>query len=176
MPDGSTSTPRGVIPSRSFAGVRDELDRRRRVTLGFERIEALLRLLGNPERDLRVVQVVGTNGKGTTAVALAGALEVAGLSSGTYLSPHLLSYTERVMIGGRFVSEELFAADMSEVIRISDEAGVPASQFELFTAGALKMFADAGLLWAVLEAVLVARLDATMAVAHVVVGLSNVVR
>ncbi len=161
-------------PTRSFADVSDELDRRRRVTLGFERIEALLRLLGNPEGDLRVAQVVGTNGKGTTAVALAGALEEAGLSSGTYLSPHILSYTERVMIGGRFVSEELFAAGMSEAIRISDEGGVPASQFELLTAGALKTFADAGLSWAVLEAGLGARHDATTAAAPEAVVLTNV--
>jgi dihydrofolate synthase / folylpolyglutamate synthase len=163
-----------LIPPRSFAAVRDELDRRRRITLGFERIEALLRLLGNPERDLRVVQVVGTNGKGTTAVALAGALEEAGYSSGTYLSPHLLSYTERVMIGGRFVSEELFAAGMGEAIRISDVGGVPASQFELLTAGALKTFADAGLSWAVLEAGLGARHDATTAAAPEAVVLTNV--
>ncbi len=68
----------------------------RRVTMGLERVERLLSLLGDPQETLRVVQVVGTNGKGTTAVALAAALERAGHPAGAYLSPHVLSYTERV--------------------------------------------------------------------------------
>src|SRR5215211_6062101 len=97
----------------SFAQVCAELDRRRRVTLGFERMKALLRAMGHPERDVPgLVQVVGTNGKGTTALALAAALEEMGSPSGAYLSPHVLSYTERVVLHGRQVTEEDFAAAM----------------------------------------------------------------
>ena len=134
----------------------------------------LLSVLGNPERDLRFVQVVGTNGKGTTSVALAAALEAAGHPSGAYLSPHVLSYTERVMLRGRRVSEREFAAGMGEVINVADEHGIPASQFELLTAGAIKMFADAGLSWAVLEAGMGARYDATTAAGAETVVLTNV--
>jgi dihydrofolate synthase/folylpolyglutamate synthase len=123
---------------------------------------------------LRVAQVVGTNGKGTTAVALAGALETGGFPSGAYLSPHVLSYTERVMLRGAFVSEELFAAAMGEAIALADAGGVAASQFELLTAGALKLFADEGLSWAVLEAGLGARHDATTAARPAAVVLTNV--
>jgi dihydrofolate synthase / folylpolyglutamate synthase len=123
---------------------------------------------------LRVAQVVGTNGKGTTAVALAGALETAGFPSGAYLSPHVLSYTERVMLRGEFVSEGHFAAAMGEVIALADAGGVAASQFELLTAGALKLFADEGLSWAVLEAGLGARHDATTAARPETVVLTNV--
>ncbi|MCA1687510.1 MAG: bifunctional folylpolyglutamate synthase/dihydrofolate synthase, partial [Actinobacteria bacterium] len=144
------------------------------MTLGLERIRALLSLLGNPQRSLRIAQVVGTNGKGTTAVALAAALEAAGLPSGAYLSPHVLSYTERVMLRGRFVSEERFASAMGGVMDGADANGVPASQFELLTAGALKLFADEGLSWAVLEAGLGAREDATSAAAPEAVVLTNV--
>jgi len=158
----------------TYEEVCRELDRRRRITLGFERIEALLSLLGNPESELRAVQVVGTNGKGTTAIALAAALEDLGHKSGAYLSPHVLSYTERVMVGGEFVSEETFAATMGLVMRVADANGVPASQFELLTAGALKLFRDAGLEWAVLEAGLGARHDATSVVAAEAVVLTNV--
>jgi dihydrofolate synthase / folylpolyglutamate synthase len=160
--------------SRDFADVIAELDRRRHVTLGLERVERLLSLMGEPQRRLRIAQVVGTNGKGTTAVALAAALEAAGVSAGVYLSPHVLSYTERVMVRGRYVSEERFAAAMGEVIDLSDESGVAASQFELLTAGALKLFADDGLSWAVLEAGLGARHDATTAADPEVVVLTNV--
>lgn len=159
----------------SFAKVCAELDRRRRVTLGFERIESLLDALGNPERALPgVVQVVGTNGKGTTTVALASAMEEVGLPSGAYLSPHVLSYTERVVLRGRQASEEEFAAAMGETMRLADARGIPASQFEILTAGALKMFAEAGLSWAVLEAGLGARHDATSVVAPDAVVLTNV--
>jgi dihydrofolate synthase / folylpolyglutamate synthase len=158
----------------SFASVRDELDRRRRVTLGLERIEALLKLLGDPQRSLRVAQVVGTNGKGTTAVSLAAALEAAGVPAGTYLSPHLFSFTERVMIRRGFVSEEQFAAAMGEAMDVADANDVPASQFEVLTAGALEIFAEEGLTWAVLEAGMGARYDATTAAGPEAVVLTNV--
>src|SRR5687768_6118851 len=90
----------GPIPTlTAFAQVCAELDRRRRVTLGFERIEGLLKVMGHPERDLpHIVQIVGTNGKGTTAVALAAAFEAMDHPSGAFLSPHVLSYTERVVL------------------------------------------------------------------------------
>lgn len=158
----------------SYEAVCETLDLRRRIALGFERIEALLGLLGDPQRSLRVVQVVGTNGKGTTAVSLANALEAADQACGAYLSPHVLSYTERLMLRGRFVSEEDFAATMGKVIEIADRGGIPATQFELLTAGALAMFRDVGLGWAVLEAGLGARHDATSAAAPEAVVLTNV--
>jgi dihydrofolate synthase/folylpolyglutamate synthase len=123
---------------------------------------------------VRVAQVVGTNGKGTTAVALAAALEAAGAPAGAYLSPHVLSYTERVMLRGEPVTEELFAAAMGGVISLADANDVPASQFELLTAGALMIFAEEGLAWAVLEAGLGARYDATSAAAPEAVVLTNV--
>jgi dihydrofolate synthase / folylpolyglutamate synthase len=137
-------------------------------------VTALLSLLGNPQTSLRVAQVVGTNGKGTTAVALAAALEVTGQPSGAYLSPHVLSYVERMMLRGHLLSEERFASTMGEVMEVADANGVPASQFELLTAGALKLFADEGLSWAVLEAGLGARHDATTAAAPETVVLTNV--
>lgn len=159
---------------RSFKAVCDELDGRRQVTLGFERIVALLELLDHPERSLRVVQVVGTNGKGTTAVALASALELAGYPSGAYLSPHVLSYTERMMIGGNFVSEESFTEIIGEVIELADQNSVPASQFELLTAGAIALFRKEGLSFAIMEAGLGARHDATTATRPEAVVLTNV--
>jgi len=123
---------------------------------------------------MRVAQVVGTNGKGTTAVALAAALERAGSPAGAYLSPHLFSYTERVMLRGGLVTEERFAAAMGALMSLADANDVPASQFELLTAGALALFAEEGLAWAVLEAGLGARYDATSAAAPEAVVLTNV--
>jgi dihydrofolate synthase / folylpolyglutamate synthase len=151
------------------------LDRRRHIALGLERIEALLKAMGNPESHVPgLVQVVGTNGKGTTALALAAALEEMGYPAGAYLSPHVLSYTERVVVRGAQVSEEDFAAAMGETIGLADRCGISASQFELLTAGALGMFAAAGLSWAILEAGLGARHDATSAARPDTVVLTNV--
>jgi dihydrofolate synthase/folylpolyglutamate synthase len=163
-----------VVPTSSFSSVCAELDRRKFVTMGLERVERLLSLLGNPQGKLRVVQVVGTNGKGTTAVALAAALSQADQPAGVYLSPHVLSYTERVMLGGEFVSEDRFASAMGEAMAVADRHGVSASQFELLTAGAVKLFAEEGLSWAVLEAGLGARYDATTAARPEAVVLTNV--
>ena len=158
----------------AFDAVCEGLDRRRRVALGFERIEALLALLDEPHRSLRLAQVVGTNGKGTTTAILAAALEAAGCTTGAYLSPHVLSYTERVMIGGMPVSEAEFASVMGEVMEVADANGVPATQFEILTAGALALFRCRGLRFAVLEAGLGARHDATTAAGSEVVVLTNV--
>src|SRR5918996_6228364 len=102
------------------------------------------------------------------------ALEATEQSSGVYLSPHVLSYTERVMLRGRFVSEKEFTAAMGKTIEVADANGVPATQFELLTAGALLAFRGAGLEWAVLEAGLGARHDATSAAEPGAVVLTNV--
>ena len=163
-----------MVATRTFEQVCDELDRRRHVTLGLERIQSLLDVLDHPEESPRVVQVVGTNGKGTTSVVLAAALEEAGFSTGTYLSPHVLNYTERMMVRGDYVSEERFADVMDWVMEVAGEAGVPASQFELLTAGALYLFREEGVAWAILEAGLGARYDATTAAGPEAVVLTNV--
>ncbi|MBA2713694.1 MAG: hypothetical protein H0U55_09110 [Rubrobacteraceae bacterium] len=131
--------------------------------------------MDHPERDLpRIVQVVGTNGKGTTAVALAAAFEAMGRPAGAFLSPHVHSYTERVILRGRQVSEDEFAIAMGETIERADRNSIPVSQFEILTAGALKMFAEAGVSWAVLEAGLGARYDATSVARSDAVVLTNV--
>lgn len=158
----------------SYEAVCGELDRRRFITMGLDRTRRLLRLLGDPQRRFRSIQVVGTNGKGTAAVVAAGALEATGVVAGAYLSPHVNSYTERVLLGDGFISEEEFAQGVGEVIRLADRHGIPASQFELLTAGAMKLFADRGLEWAVLEAGLGARYDATSAGESELLVLTNV--
>lgn len=152
----------------------EQLDARQHITLGLERVTALLDALGNPEKGLQPIQVVGTNGKGTTTVSAAAALEELGETSGAYLSPHVLSYTERVMLRGRYATEDEFSKGMARAIQAADENGIGASQFELMTAGALLMFREAGVSFCVLEAGLGARHDATSAATAEVVVLTNV--
>jgi dihydrofolate synthase/folylpolyglutamate synthase len=78
------------------------------------------------------------------------------------------------MLRGRYASEEEFTAAMRKTIKVADANEIPATQFELLTAGALALFRDAGLEWAVLEAGLGARHDATSAAGPGAVVLTNV--
>jgi dihydrofolate synthase / folylpolyglutamate synthase len=76
--------------------------------LGLERMEKVASQLGNPERGLRVIHVAGTNGKGSTVAMLAQILQEGGYSVGTYTSPHLIDFRERIQINGEKISEENF--------------------------------------------------------------------
>src|SRR5690348_13690342 len=80
------------------------------IKLGLRNTELLLAALGNPERAFSSVQIAGTNGKGSTAAMLDSVCRAAGIKSGLYTSPHLVSITERIRIAGSQISEEEFAA------------------------------------------------------------------
>ena len=72
---------------------------------GLGRITALLEVLDHPERQFSIVQVGGTNGKGSVAVMVASVLRAAGLGVGLYTSPHLCSFRERVRVDGQAIPE-----------------------------------------------------------------------
>lgn len=113
--------------------------------LGLGRIAELLRRLGNPHRELKVVHVGGTNGKGSTTAMLASVLAAAGYRAGTFTSPHLHSYTERYQINGRQISEGELGALIGE-LRPYLEAMVAQgyehpTEFEVCTAAAFLYFA-----------------------------------
>ncbi|MCK5764175.1 MAG: bifunctional folylpolyglutamate synthase/dihydrofolate synthase, partial [Clostridiales bacterium] len=69
--------------------------------LGLANINCLLELMGNPEKDLKVIHIAGTNGKGSVGAMLASALTAAGFKTGFYSSPHLVSVRERFRIDGK---------------------------------------------------------------------------
>ncbi|MFN0202479.1 MAG: bifunctional folylpolyglutamate synthase/dihydrofolate synthase, partial [Bacteroidia bacterium] len=66
----------------------------------------LANALGNPEKGLKCIHIAGTNGKGSTSSMLAAILQTAGYKTGLYTSPHLKSFTERIKINGKNVSEQ----------------------------------------------------------------------
>lgn len=135
--------------------------------LGLRNTELLLESLGNPQKSYECVQIAGTNGKGSTAVFLDSICRAAGIRTGLYTSPHLVSITERIVIDGEEISEEDFARYASRVRRASESlvgqgklAALP-TFFEQVTAIALLAFKDAGVKLAILETGLGGRLDAT---------------
>jgi dihydrofolate synthase / folylpolyglutamate synthase len=126
---------------------------------GLERIEGLLGALGNPERRYTLVQVGGTNGKGSTAAMLAAMLRAQGRRVGLYTSPHLLTLRERIRVDGEAISEDALADGYDALATLIARAD--ASMFEAITALALDWFEGEGVEVAVLEVGLGGRLDST---------------
>src|SRR5438552_2349085 len=79
------------------------------IKLGLRNTKTLLRALGNPYQAFPAVQIAGTNGKGSTAVTLDSICRAAGVRTGLFTSPHLISITERITINGEQISETDFA-------------------------------------------------------------------
>jgi dihydrofolate synthase/folylpolyglutamate synthase len=126
---------------------------------GLERIEALLDVIGRPERSFAIAQVGGTNGKGSISAMLAAILQAAGRRVGLYTSPHLRHYRERIRVDGRPISESDFV-DGVEALG-TQIARLDATVFEAGTALALDHFCRERVDVAVLEVGLGGRLDAT---------------
>ncbi|HEX6835955.1 MAG TPA: Mur ligase family protein [Polyangia bacterium] len=124
---------------------------------GLDSIRALCAALGNPERALDVVHVGGTNGKGSTAAMIAAGARAAGMRVGLYTSPHLLRFTERIVIDGAELDRARAAELAERVLAVAEEA----TFFDVATAMAFAAFAEARVELAVLEVGLGGRLDST---------------
>ena len=137
------------------------------ISFGLQRIELLLEALGSPQRLPALIHVVGSNGKSSVTRMAAAILAEHGLSVGAYLSPHFVSFTERVLIGGVPCGSPQFAEAaqrvneaISQLEQAQPELG-PLTQFEALTAIAFLVIEEAGVGAAVIEAGLGGRLDAT---------------
>ena len=137
------------------------------IKLGLRNTELLLESLDNPHKAYQSVQIAGTNGKGSTAVVLDSICRTAGIHTGLFTSPHLVSITERIMIGGNEISSGDFARHASTVRAAADDLvtrgkleALP-TFFEQVTAIALLAFGEARVRLAILETGLGGRLDAT---------------
>ncbi|MDR0436370.1 MAG: bifunctional folylpolyglutamate synthase/dihydrofolate synthase [Propionibacteriaceae bacterium] len=131
--------------------VSAELTRRwpeHRVARSLRRIQALIELLDDPQRTAPVVQITGTNGKGSTAIMIDALLRAAGLRTGRFTSPHLNNITERICIDGEPISDDEFDdlwSRLKPYVELVDGMaidGVPMTFFEVMTALAYLAFAD----------------------------------
>lgn len=125
-----------------------------------DNIRRLLEMVGNPQQQLRrTVLVAGTKGKGSTCYMLEAALRACGLSTGLFVSPHVLDVRERIQLEGRSVSKQQFSrlvARFRPLVRRQ-----PVSYFELTAAMAFDLFSRRKVDYAVIEVGLGGRLDAT---------------
>jgi dihydrofolate synthase/folylpolyglutamate synthase len=126
---------------------------------GLERIEGLLAALGHPEERYTLVQVGGTNGKGSIASMLAAILKAGGRRVGLYTSPHLCSFRERIRVNAEPIAPDAVVDGVDALGTLL--ARFDATMFEATTALALDHFAREAVDVAVLEVGLGGRLDAT---------------
>ena len=132
--------------------------------LGLGRTEALLKAMGDPHDLFQGVHVAGTNGKGSVCAMLAAILQAAGYRVGLMTKPHLISYTERIQVDQQPISDDDFAALLTELQPIFDRVAIEHGQpteFEVLTAASFYYFARAGIDLLICEVGLGGRLDAT---------------
>ncbi|MDP8225469.1 MAG: folylpolyglutamate synthase/dihydrofolate synthase family protein [Candidatus Lernaella stagnicola] len=149
------------------------------IKLGLKNIARLLRDLGDPRPGKRVVIVGGTNGKGSTSAMLASIGQAAGLKTGLFTSPHLVSFTERIQINGERIkptdvvelADHLW--DTLEPYRVAGEPE-PITFFEMLTAMAALYFSRQNVDLAIMEVGLGGRLDATNALPRDLVVLTDI--
>ncbi len=147
---------------------------------GLERMRRLLTALGSPQQAYDAIQVLGTNGKTSTTRMTAAILDAHGLRTGAYLSPHLVSYRERILVagdaidGGEFADAVARASHAAHAVDRTLAEDDHITQFELLTAAALVHFAGREVDVAVVEAGLGGRYDATSVVDAPIRVLTNV--
>ncbi len=150
------------------------------MNFGLERMRRLMTALDSPQRRLRAVHVLGSNGKSSTTRMAAAILARHGLRTGAYLSPHLGSWAERIVLDGQALAPQAFARALQRAALAAARVertlapGERVTQFELITAAALCELAELQVDVAVIEAGLGGRYDATSVIDAGVQVLTNV--
>lgn len=136
-----------------------------RIVLGLDTIKELLKRLGNPEKTLNIVHVAGTNGKGSTIAMLSTVLVKAGYKVGKYTSPAVFCELEMYQIDNENISREAYARISSQVGAVAEamktEGWSMPTKFELDTAIAFALFAEAACDIVIIETGMGGDLDAT---------------
>ena len=164
----------GLVDFERFRGPRGP-----RVKFDLSRMEALLNRLDNPHLSIPTVHVAGTKGKGSTTAMVASVLSQQGYKTGTFTSPHLHTFRERISVDAEPVSEGEFASVVErvwpDVCGVSDEGrfgGV--TLFETLTAMAFVHFREIGAVFQVMEVGLGGRLDSTNLVEPEVCAITSI--
>src|SRR3954452_19545802 len=179
-PCRSWGTDRIVEYAEAIRWLEDRIDLEKTVTPGragpptLERMIELCGLLGDPQTTFPALHLTGTNGKTSTARILTRLLEVAGLTVGTYTSPHLETITERISRNSEPISQEEFASAVEGVAGVADLMSDRPSYFEVLTATAFRWFADVAVHAAVVEVGLLGTWDSTNVIDGQVAVVTNI--
>lgn len=135
------------------------------IRLGLENISKLLEMLGNPQDNLNIIHVAGTNGKGSTCSFITKILQTAGYNVGLYTSPYLETFTERIRVNGYNISEEEVASIVTliktKIDEMVSEGYSYPTEFEIVTAMAFYYYNKQKVDYVVLEVGMGGRYDAT---------------
>lgn len=134
------------------------------IKLGLENIRRLISELDADLGNARVVHVAGTNGKGSVCAMTDSICRAANLRTGLFISPHLVTFRERIRVNGEMISENDVASGLTAIKELVASWDPHPTFFEITTALALKYFAETKADAVVLETGLGGRLDATNAV------------
>ncbi|MCK4648164.1 bifunctional folylpolyglutamate synthase/dihydrofolate synthase [bacterium] len=144
------------------------------IRLGLANIRKLLKLVGNPEKRLKVIHIGGTNGKGSVGAFLFYILKEAGYKVGLYTSPHLIDFRERIRTTQGLISKRELTKLVTSFKPQAPSLKPSPTFFEMTTALALKYFADKRVDFAILEVGMGGRLDATNITRPLVSVITNV--
>ena len=114
-----------------------------------------------PQRDLNFIHVTGTNGKGSVCKKLSKAFEFSGYKTGLYISPHVTSFRERIMINSNYIEKEFITDHLESLYKILDKTGVELTYFEIVTLLSLLYFKEKKIDIGIIEVGLGGNLDAT---------------
>lgn len=160
------------MPKDSVAAVLERLSRLypKNIDLSLNRMSTLLKALGNPQNDLPpVIHIAGTNGKGSTLAFIRAFLQESGKSVHVYTSPHLVKFNERIVIGGKQISDKQLLDCLLQVEDANE--GAPLTFFEATTAAAFLAFSAYPADFVLLETGMGGRLDATNVIKNPVLTL-----
>lgn len=146
---------------------------------GLERIEALLALVDHPEKKVPMIHIAGTNGKGSTVSYLKKMLQEIGLKVGTFTSPYIERFNERIAINDTFISDEALIALVQKYQKIvekmdQEERIQGITEFELLTAMGFDYFAEQEVDVALIEVGLGGLLDSTNVITPILTGITTI--
>lgn len=124
---------------------------------GLERIKEVLKKLGNPQNNFKSIHIAGTNGKGSVSCMLSSVFKTAGYRTGTFISPFIIDFRERIQINGEFISEK----DLVYYAERVENTQIVLTEFEFITAVAFLYFSEQKIDILICETGLGGRLDAT---------------
>lgn len=139
--------------------------------LGLERVRELVHRLGDPQAKLKIIHIAGTNGKGTVGAMLSAILTESGCRTGHFASPALTSPLDYFRINTQEITEEQFAAALTEVQSQAESMPDPPTQFEILAAAAYTLFYRQNCDFAVIECCMGGALDCTNVVEHPVLSI-----
>lgn len=131
------------------------------VELGLQRMNLLMKALGNPQKHVKFIHVAGTNGKGSTATFLSNILTESGYRTGLYTSPSLVTFNERIRVNRKEIRDEDIVSILKKINKALNGLNIYPTEFEIYTAIAFQYFYEQYCDIVILEVGLGGRLDAT---------------